>query len=425
MSKALKKFFWVCSGANVRLLEPCETEHNKYVGIGATVLMTGILAGLSAGYALYTVFWSWPWAAAFGTLWALMIFNLDRFIILSIRKKEPDASWGRVRRMKEKALEALALLPRLGLAVLLAFIITKPLELKMFDKEVEVEIGNMRLEKEDALQASLNAAGPPREGAPQTARITAQINAVKEEVEALKRQIEAKKQQWQTAADEANCECLGTCGSGRHGVGVNCKRERDEADVLRKDYERDADPNSEINRRIAANLRSITDLEAVRAGLADQARAAHNQAVGLATRLSAFDRLTAREPVYGAANLALMLIFVLLETAPILTKLFTPFGPYDRAVETTELRQAVARMKEQLALVDEAIGAQELSEKNREAIRLMHSTMAAEINSEMKGSRAFSGQLQAEWAQAKHEQMRRLIAEMRKHDRKSDGNGSR
>lgn len=432
MSKALKKFFWVCSGATVPLLEPCETEHNRYVGIGATVFMTGSLAGISAGYALYTVFWSWPWAAAFGTFWGLMIFNLDRFIILSIKKKEEEPSWDWKRRAKEKARETLALLPRLAIAVLLAFIITKPLELKLFEKEVGVEIETMRREEEDKLQASLlNApaasttqdapkATPQNSPAevPQTARITSQINAVTKEVETLREKISKKQQMWQKAENEANCECLGTCGSGRFGVAVNCKRERAEADILKADYLRDSEQNSEINQQISAKLKNIADLERVRGELAVRAREASKDAVGLATRLSAFDRLTARDPVYGAANLALMLLLILFETAPILTKLFIPYGPYDRALETSELRQSVAQMKEQLSLVDDVLRAQKSSEKNREAVDSMHDMMTAELASEMNSSRGLSAQLQAEWTQAKHEQMRRLIAEMRQRDRK-------
>lgn len=83
----MKAFFWFCSGANIAILKKCPTETNKYVGIGGTVFFTGVLAALSAGYALYTVFESWYWAVAFGAVWGVMIFNLDRFIVSSMRKK--------------------------------------------------------------------------------------------------------------------------------------------------------------------------------------------------------------------------------------------------------------------------------------------------------------------------------------------------
>jgi hypothetical protein len=52
-----------------------------------------------------------------------MIFNLDRFIVSGMRKR--TSSWS----------EWKLAFPRLVLAVLLAFVISKPLELKIFEKQ--------------------------------------------------------------------------------------------------------------------------------------------------------------------------------------------------------------------------------------------------------------------------------------------------
>jgi Domain of unknown function (DUF4407) len=53
----LTRFFWFCSGANTDILDDCpQSEQHKYVGIGATVFFTGLLASISGGYALFTVF---------------------------------------------------------------------------------------------------------------------------------------------------------------------------------------------------------------------------------------------------------------------------------------------------------------------------------------------------------------------------------
>jgi hypothetical protein len=45
-------------------------------------------ATLSASYAMYTVFENEFTAVGFGILWGLMIFNLDRYIVSSIKKQE-------------------------------------------------------------------------------------------------------------------------------------------------------------------------------------------------------------------------------------------------------------------------------------------------------------------------------------------------
>src|SRR5690606_14518204 len=133
--KSIRDFFWFCSGANRSLLMRCPSESEKYAGIGATVFFTGLFASLSANYALFTVFDN-PWSAAlFWLIWGAMIVNLDRYIVSSVAKK--DKFWP----------EFKLLLPRLGLAVLLALVISKPLELKIFEKEINRKLDVKKAEE--------------------------------------------------------------------------------------------------------------------------------------------------------------------------------------------------------------------------------------------------------------------------------------
>lgn len=123
--KSLKEFFWFCSGANISLLNRCPTDASKYTGMGAAVFFTGLLAALSGGYAFFTVFENPFWALAFGLVWGIIIFNLDRFIVSTMRKKK--GGWAK---------ELFIASPRIVLAVMLAIVISKPLELKIFSKEI-------------------------------------------------------------------------------------------------------------------------------------------------------------------------------------------------------------------------------------------------------------------------------------------------
>ncbi|AAM72824.1 hypothetical protein CT1599 [Chlorobaculum tepidum TLS] len=52
----LQRFFWICAGTPVEIIEKYPTEHAKYFGIGATIFFTALFAALSGGYALYFVF---------------------------------------------------------------------------------------------------------------------------------------------------------------------------------------------------------------------------------------------------------------------------------------------------------------------------------------------------------------------------------
>ena len=85
----LKNFFILCSGADRKLLDSCSGgEQTKFAGIGATVFFTAVMAFIAAAYALYTVFDSAYPAIGFGLVWGLLIFNLDRFIVSTIRKRD-------------------------------------------------------------------------------------------------------------------------------------------------------------------------------------------------------------------------------------------------------------------------------------------------------------------------------------------------
>ena len=108
----LKQFFILCSGADRDLLEGCsEGEQTKYVGIGATVFFTAVMAFLASAYALFTVFDSIYPALIFGFVWSLLIFNLDRFIVSTIKKRD---------RFIDEFLQAT---PRIMLAIIIAIVI--------------------------------------------------------------------------------------------------------------------------------------------------------------------------------------------------------------------------------------------------------------------------------------------------------------
>ena len=88
----LKQFFWMCSGADTDILRnSSKAEQIKFAGIGGTVFFTAVMAFIASSYALYTVFDNYFAAIFFGIVWGLLIFNLDRFIVSTIKKS--DNKW--------------------------------------------------------------------------------------------------------------------------------------------------------------------------------------------------------------------------------------------------------------------------------------------------------------------------------------------
>jgi len=121
----LQRFFIFCSGSDVDILEQCSAgERTKYAGIGATVFFTAVMATIASAYALYTVFDSYYTAIFFGLIWGLLIFNLDRFIVSTIKKRDNFFD------------ELIQASPRIVLAIIIAIVIAKPLEMKIFEKEI-------------------------------------------------------------------------------------------------------------------------------------------------------------------------------------------------------------------------------------------------------------------------------------------------
>lgn len=125
------EFLWICAGVNRRLLRQCPTDYAKYAGIGGTILFTALMAMLSGGYALNSVFDKAGLAIAFGVFWGLLIFNLDRFIVNTMYSDgKVTISWR----------ELGAGLPRIIMAVFLGIVISTPLELKVFEDAIDIRI---------------------------------------------------------------------------------------------------------------------------------------------------------------------------------------------------------------------------------------------------------------------------------------------
>ena len=78
------------------------------------------MATLACSYALFTVFDNVYTAILFGLIWGLLIFNLDRFIVSTIKKS--------VAKLKDFIQAS----PRIIVAIIIAVVISKPLKLKLF-----------------------------------------------------------------------------------------------------------------------------------------------------------------------------------------------------------------------------------------------------------------------------------------------------
>lgn len=307
-----QKFLLICSGGNVHILRKTPSEWNKFAGIGGIVLFTAVFATLSAGYAMFTVFDDIWVSIGFAVLWGLMIFNLDRYIVSSIKK---TGTWWN---------QLLMAVPRLILAAFLGIIISKPLELKIFEKEVNKQLNTIIQRNKKQLQQEMNG------------RIMQQSGPFETE----KKQIAAKTEDYQKAYDSAAVELekeiLGKQSgltSGKVGFGSNAKRKSELKEQRRKDlenYQKQVAPRLEyLDKEIS---KVYTNIETER----NKTETFEDKFNGFAARLQALDELGKSSAIIGIAAAFIMGLFICLEISPVLVKLISSVGPYDYLLEKTE-----------------------------------------------------------------------------------------
>lgn len=331
----VRRFLHFCSGADGPLLDhpDCRTEHAKYAGVGAAVFFTALFAVVSASYALYYVFGT-PWVIGLGLVWGLFIFSLDRYIVATMRK---GLGW-----LAEWRLA----LPRLLMAFFLAIIISKPLELKIFEREINNELLSMEQEAELKLTTKVK-----RKTEALRPRLVTEIERLKAE---LATSATALREQQIKVSDELNGtrhQGPGGGTSGHYGAGPAYQRELtvlQQLDSANRQLIARQQPLLDQRQRALQHLDSTTTREIA------AVRGQRERNDGLLGRLTAIARLEAADPAVNRASLVLTLLFILIETAPVFVKLLSAAGPYDFKLNALE-DQVKAREIETLSTLNQEV----------------------------------------------------------------------
>ena len=302
-----KEFLWLCAGADRNLLQKTPTESSKYAGIGATILFTGILAAISGGYAVYFVFENVFVAIAFGLVWGAMIFNLDRYIVSSMRKRGS---------LKHEFIMAA---PRIILAVLIAVVISKPLELRIFEKEINTELELMTVERIKQNEALIRS------------RFEGEQASRQSHIRQLKAEIEAKEAKRDELRRAAQMEADGTGGTLQRNAGPIYRIKKADADRVERELEALRAENSDL---IGTQVLGLARLDSTIS--AEMAALSKDRMDGMAGRLEALQRLTAKSTAIWLANWFIILLFIAIETAPVFVKIISEKGPYDHLLEARE-----------------------------------------------------------------------------------------
>jgi len=318
--KSESNFLWWCSGAHQKLLREFPSEHSKYAGLGGVLLATFVLAALSAGYAVYSVFGNWIWTICFALIWGLIIFNFDRFLVSTMRKYGVS-----------KRKQLWMAIPRLLLAVLIGVTIARPLELKIFEKEIDtkvVENLHKKVQRNDSLLQIENKA-QLQNAFTERSRLTDRKLAIEDTLHRLQ----------QSYVQEAD----GTGGSGQRGIEDLTRLKMNAYTAATQQYRPELQLlNGDIARQDSIISSSQSSLEEKRKLYA----ATIQSNVGFLERNKALSDLSDEESSVFWTSILISLLIILIEVGPILSKMIMPVGPYDIALAKEELMSMAAAENE-------------------------------------------------------------------------------
>ena len=294
----LGRFFLKCSGASFEIINKCpEFERIKYASIGATIFFTALLAFISSFYGLSQIFESYLLIFPLAVFWSIIIFNLDRYIVQSLRSGD------------SKYESFMISFPRLILAILVAIIISKPLEVKLFEDEITAYLIQQKIEKTAELEL----------------RYKEEMKVLNVQKSSYQKIFEDKLRLREKYYKDYMCECNGTCGTGVKGRGIECEERKIkyESYSLELKIEREK-TNLEMQRLSLREKEILKRSDSERQTL----QASFNQGF--------FDKIRALQEVGNFASYFIMMIFIMVETAPLLTKLSSKKGPYDNLIMQAE-----------------------------------------------------------------------------------------
>jgi hypothetical protein len=229
-----------------------------------------------------------------------MIFNLDRYIVSTMRKRA--SKWS----------EFKMVFPRLVLAILISIVIAKPLELKIFESEIDTELVKLRQEQYKIQEDLVYA------------RYQVILDTLLSQVSHYKLELASATEARDVLVSAAIAEADGTGGSMNKNLGPIYKTKREAADQAQRELDK---LNTILQPLIATNEERILH---TRDQIQSDISALDKSAMtGFASRLEGLSRAANRSDAIMLANLFIMLLFIAIETAPLFTKLIVDSGPYD------------------------------------------------------------------------------------------------
>jgi hypothetical protein len=360
-------------GGDPAVLAQVPQERTRFAQMAGVLLTTAGIAVVSMTFALHDGVKA-PLAVAvvLGLLWGVVIFNLDRFLVLSMGST------------RDRRRLVFITLPRLALAVVLALVISTPLVLRIFSSDINQQLFIMQQNtsrQEAALEAGI---GPQQQANRLKAQISAdesilnghlpqsitspQLQSAQAQVNQLQKQAQSDYQAEVTAREAWQCEldgqsCVGSSGKTGNGPRAQAKYQEYQQDL--KNYtatqakltaaqatEKTAqsgfakDLGGRVQQLQAAARQALPGLQSqyqkVQAelrGVAASGQKANEANTGILAQLQALSQASAQNPSLQAARLAVLALFFLIEILPVTVKFLLNIGPPSAYEVVAQLRE--------------------------------------------------------------------------------------
>jgi hypothetical protein len=321
-SNAVMRFLWKAAGGDRYLLERATySDQIKYMCLGGIVFATGAMAGLAGGYAFYTIFeprgsaieYTTSWATtlisiAFGIVWGLIIFNIDRFIVTSTGKGDGTEAitWGELK----------SAIPRIIMGMIIAITISKPVEIRMFKTEIDIKLREKQLEQQASYQAKVDKTYEDREKL-----LVADFGKIESQRTDLLNRIKDYEAQYR----KETAEGMGGRGQGEGPVAKALKREQEKLEI-------------ELQRFDDIHKDELTDLNNKKKELRASKEKERNNNEKIANGLDGLlERIKITHEVAGFwITLFITLLFMAIELTPVFFKLMLIKTPYDYLAENRD-----------------------------------------------------------------------------------------
>ena len=362
-------WFWrrlaILGGADGAILDRVPSEQPRFVQMFFVLAGTALVSALSMLFALTTGVQVLVWLAVpLAVVWALLIFNLDRFLTSTMRSTRNF--W---------RLLGLAI-PRVLMAAIIGFVVAEPIVLQAFHNDIAREVTATNLvqaqsdqkavatgpEKKALDAASTRLADLQNQASTGIVKGTSSDSASQKAAQDTVTKITAQMTDQQKVIDQARalyqCELTGQGAgtvpgcTGVQGDGASSTAAKSQLDQAQQTYDalaaqlRQANTDLESADASSKTATSATETQnrqqakdqipaaeqAYKAALdAYNARAAdvagtNAGAVGLLSQISALDRLSAKEPVLGFAHWLIAALFFMIELLPVIVKVLTSWG---------------------------------------------------------------------------------------------------